>query len=134
MMPTSSWRPPDSFPEIFDAKWWSLDVESRDPHLKARGPGFVRRDAYACGVAVHVDGFSGYYPVRHATGSNIAPNVVFEWLRDQTKHFRGELYGANLLYDEEALWYEDVKFHDDVKRRDVQICEPLLDAETTNGY
>ena len=134
MMPESTWRPPDSFPEISDAKWWSLDVESRDPHLKARGPGFVRRDAYVCGVAIHVDGFSGYWPVRHATGSNIAPNVVFGWLRDQTKHFRGEVYGANVLYDEEALWYEDVRFHDDVKRRDVQICEPLLDAETTNGY
>ena len=134
MMPASSWRAPDSFPDIYDAKWWSIDIESRDPYLKSRGPGFLRRDAYACGVAIHVEGFSGYYPVRHATGSNIAPNVVFDWLRDQTKHFRGEVYGANVLYDEEALWYEDVRFHDDVKRRDVQICEPLLDAETTNGY
>ena len=134
MMPESSWRAPDSFPDIYGAKWWSIDIESKDPHLLSRGPGFVRRDAYACGVAIHVDGFFGYYPVRHATGSNIAPNVVFDWLRDQAKHFRGELYGANLLYDLEGLWYEDVKFSDDVKYRDVQICEPLLDAETTDGY
>ena len=134
MMPESSWRAPDSFTEIYSAKWWSIDIESKDPYLRSRGPGFVRRDAYVCGVAIHVDGFSGYYPVRHATGSNIAPNVVFDWLRDQANRFRGELYGANLLYDLEGLWHEDVRFSDDVKYRDVQICEPLLDAETTDGY
>jgi DNA polymerase I-like protein with 3'-5' exonuclease and polymerase domains len=134
MMPESSWRPPDSFPEIHDAKWWSLDIETRDPHLKAKGPGFIRGDAYTCGVAIHVDGFSGYYPVRHAQGSNLAPNVVFGWLREQASKFRGELYGGNLLYDEEGLWHEDVRFHDDVKRRDIQIAEPILDEETAEGY
>ena len=134
MAPKSSWKPPNSFPEIGGAKWWSLDVESYDPHLQAKGPGFIRGDAFVCGVAIHVDGFSGYYPVRHAQGQNLAPNAVFDWLRDQAKHFRGELYGANLLYDEEGLWHEDVRFHDDVVRRDVQVAEPLLDEETAEGY
>jgi DNA polymerase I-like protein with 3'-5' exonuclease and polymerase domains len=50
------------------------------------------------------------------------------------KHFHGELYGANLLYDLLNLWFEGVKFHDDVKVRDVQICEGLLDEETAEGY
>jgi DNA polymerase I-like protein with 3'-5' exonuclease and polymerase domains len=134
MMPESTWRPPDSFPEISDAKWWSLDVETCDPFLKSRGPGAIRRDSFICGVALHVDGFSGYWPVRHGTGSNLAPNVVFGWLQDQVKHFHGELYGANLLYDLLNLWFEGVKFHDDVKVRDVQICEGLLDEETAEGY
>jgi DNA polymerase I-like protein with 3'-5' exonuclease and polymerase domains len=133
-MPESSWRPPDSFPNISEAKWWSLDCETRDPHLQEKGPGFLRGESFICGVAVHVEGFSGYYPVRHAQGQNLAPNAVFDWLHDQVKHFRGELYGANLLYDEESLWFEDVKFHDDVVRRDVQIAEPLLDEETAEGY
>lgn len=134
MMPESTWAPPEIFPEIHDAKWWSLDVESRDPYLTSKGPGFIRGDAYICGVAIEVPGFRGYYPVRHAQGSNLAPNVVFDWLRDQTKHFRGEVYGGNLLYDEEALWHEDVRFHDDVRRRDIQIAEPLIDEETAEGY
>lgn len=109
-------------------------MESRDPHLNAKGPGFIRGDAYIAGVAIEVPGFRGYYPVRHAQGSNFAPNVVFDWLRDQTHRFRGEVYGGNFLYDEEALWHENVRFHDDVKRRDVQIAEPLLDEETAEGY
>lgn len=133
-LPESSWRPPDSFPDISREKWWSLDLESKDPHLSANGPGFIRNDAFIAGVAIHTEGFRGYYPVRHAQGCNLAPNVVFDWLRDMTKDFRGELYGANLLYEEEGLWYEGVRFHDDVKRYDVQIAEPLIDEETAEGY
>jgi DNA polymerase I-like protein with 3'-5' exonuclease and polymerase domains len=134
LMPESSWRPPDSFPEISDAKFWSLDVETYDPFLKTRGPGFLRKDSFAVGIAIHVDDFSGYWPVRHFQGTNFAPNVVFDWLADQVKHFHGELYGAHLLYDEESLWFEGVRFHDDVVRRDVQIAEPLIDSETAEGY
>ena len=94
----------------------------------------MRKDAYIVGVAIHTEGFSGYYPVRHAQGCNIAPNVVFEWLYDQVKDFRGDLYGGNLLYDEEALWFEGVRFNDDVRRCDIQIAEPLIDEETADGY
>lgn len=133
-MPESNWRPPDHFPNIGEAKWWSMDIESRDPNLRARGPGFIREDAYVVGVAIHTDGFSGYFPVRHAQGSNLAPNVVFDWLKDQAHDFHGDLYGGNLLYDEEGLWHEGVVFHDDVKRCDIQIAEPLIDEETAKGY
>jgi DNA polymerase I-like protein with 3'-5' exonuclease and polymerase domains len=133
-MPVSDWRPPDTFPEISGDKYWSLDVESRDEDLESRGPGYIRGDAYVAGVAIATDGFRGYYPVRHLMGGNLAPNVVFDWLRDQVKHFRGELYGGNLLYDEEALWFENIKFSDDVKRCDIQIAEPLIDEESPEGY
>lgn len=134
LMPESNWRPPDHFPDITKAKWWSLDCESKDPNLTTRGPGFIRKDAFVAGVAIHVEGFSGYYPVRHLQGANLAPNVVFQWLRDQAKYFQGELYGANLLYDLEGLHYEGVDFRDDCKIRDVQIAEPILDEETAVGY
>jgi DNA polymerase I-like protein with 3'-5' exonuclease and polymerase domains len=134
MMPTSDWRPPGSFPEISGAKWWSIDIEANDPNLRSRGPGFVRKTAFVCGVSISTDEFCGYFPTRHAQGANLAPNVVFEWLRDQAKHFRGELYGANLLYDLEGLWFEDVRFSDDVKIRDVQILEPLIDENSETGY
>lgn len=133
-LPESSWRPPDRFPNIGEEKWISMDVEARDPHLTDKGPGYIRGDAYIVGVAVHTDGFSGYFPVRHAQGCNIAPNVVFDWLRDQTKIFRGSLYGGNLLYDEEALYHDGVEFHRDVRRCDIQIAEPLINEETAEGY
>lgn len=133
-MPESSWLPPTSLPDISKAKWISFDVESRDPYLQSKGPGFIRKDAYAVGLAVHTEGFSGYYPVRHAQGANLAPNMVFSWFNDQMRHFEGELYGANLLYDLEAMWAEKVNFSDNCKMYDVQIAEPILDEETAEGY
>ena len=134
LMPESSWVPPDSFPDLTDAKWISIDVEAQDPNLKNRGPGYIRGDAKVCGVAVHAEQFCQYYPVRHAQGSNLAPNVVFEWLSDQAKHFQGELHGGNLLYDLEALHFEGVHFQDEVKYRDIQVAEPVIDEESFNGY
>jgi DNA polymerase-1 len=133
-MPASDWQPPDSFPDLSRAKWISLDVESRDPYLRSRGPGYLRHDAYVCGVAIHTEGFSGYYAVRHAQGDNFAPNVVFSWLSDVAKEFSGEMYGGNLLYDLEALYFEDVHFQDSVKFSDVQIAEPCIDEESVKGY
>ena len=134
LLPNSNWRMPDKFPSFRDEKWLSLDLETHDPNLRTKGPGFIRGDAKVVGVAIHVEGFSGYYPVRHLQGNNFAPNVVFDWLKDEASHFRGKLFGANLLYDEEGLWSEGVTFHDDVSRCDVQMCEALIDEETAEGY
>lgn len=133
-MPESSWTHPTEFPDISRAKWWSVDCETRDPNLRAKGPGFIRGDAEVAGLAIQSDGFKAYYPTRHQVGTNFSPERVFSWLADQTKHFDGELYGANILYDQEALWFEGVKFRDDVKVRDVQIAEALIDEETAEGY
>lgn len=133
-MPTSNWTAPTSFPNISTAKWLSLDTETCDPHLKTNGPGFIRGAAFVAGVAIHTDGFSGYYPVRHGPGGNLAPNAVFEWLADEAKHFEGELYGANLLYDLEGLYVEGVKFNKSCKMYDVQVAEPLIEEETSRGY
>jgi DNA polymerase I-like protein with 3'-5' exonuclease and polymerase domains len=134
MMPESTWRPPTSFPDISDAREMDIDIESRDEHLREKGPGYPRGDAYVCGVAVNVPGFRGFYPVRHDSGCNLPPNVVFEWLADVAKNFRGELRGAHLLYDLEGLHYEGVHFSDDVKYRDVLVAEPLIDEESKWGY
>lgn len=134
LMPQSSWVPPDSFPEISDARWWSLDIETKDPDLRSRGPGFRRGSAFVCGFAIHVEGYCKYFPVRHLQGQNLAPNVAFAWLRDQAKNFHGELYGANILYELEGLYYEGVEFNDDVRYHDVQILEPIIDSETSKGF
>lgn len=78
------------------------------------------------------DGFNRYYPVRHAQGQNLPPNVVADWMADQLgTDIPKEV--ANGLYDMEAAWSEGVK---DIKGqiRDIQICEPLLDADTMEGY
>lgn len=134
-LPESTWQCPEYFPEIWHAKSWSVDIESRDPNLKTKGPGFIRGDAQVVGVGILPEGgLPMYFPVRHAQGGNLAPNLTFSWLAKQASQFRGELYGANLLYDLEGLWYDGVKFNTDVKIRDVQIAQPLIDEETSDGY
>lgn len=133
-MPESNWRAPEEFPRFSEAKWISIDLETRDPHLRAKGPGFIRGDAYIAGVALHMDGFTGYWPVRHAVGQNLAPNVVFEWLRGEAKHFQGQMFGANLGYELEGLWHEDVHFRDDVQYCDVLLAEPLIAEESLDGF
>lgn len=132
MMPTSTWKPPEIFPDLTRAKRIQIDCETKDPRLKEKGPGFVRGESYVVGVAVKTDGFCGYYPVRHAQGQNLAPNVVFEWLGDQLKSDSDKV-GANLLYDFEALHYEGIR---NIGGRwlDVQVAEALIDEETAEGY
>jgi len=105
----SNWTAPESFPDLSGAPMIAVDIESRDPNLKKFGPGFVREDADVVGVAVATpDGFSGYYPVRHQGGGNLAPNRVFSWLRDQLKSDIPKV-GSNILYDAEGLASEGVE-------------------------
>jgi DNA polymerase I-like protein with 3'-5' exonuclease and polymerase domains len=103
-----------------------VDVETRDPELPKLGPG-VRRDGYVVGVSFAIeDGPSHYLPVRHNGGDNLQQELVWEYLRDQARAFRGEVVGANLQYDLDYLLENYVDFGD-VWYRDVQVAEPLLD-------
>lgn len=134
MLPESPWTPPTELPDLRgrSPKYFSIDIESRDPNLKEKGPGFVRGDAYVVGVAIKCDQYKQYFPVRHAQGDNLAPNVFFPWLEEQLGGDEPKI-GANLLYDLEGLWYSGVR---DVRGKllDVQVAEPLLDEDSQEGY
>lgn len=120
--------PPEQFPEISKYKRISLDVESFDPDLKAKGPGW-RRDAYVVGVGVATDGWEGdYYPRKHQSGPNVDPDKLDYWLQKELKDFKGEIVGTNLLYDADGMSETmGVKFNDNAKWRDILTAEPLLD-------
>src|SRR6185295_17127567 len=67
MLPDTGWRPPTVFPSLRDSAIVSLDLETYDPKLRSRGPGFIRGDAEIIGVAVAAESrsgerFAGYYP------------------------------------------------------------------------
>lgn len=126
MLPRSDWRMPDSFPDLKRAKKIGIDIESFDPHLKTKGPGFVRGDAHVIGVAVAVEGYKAYYPVRHKEGPNLPPNVVFSWLKDVLGSDVPKV-GANVIYDLEGLHAEGVTVRGPIY--DVQNAEGLLDEE-----
>jgi DNA polymerase I-like protein with 3'-5' exonuclease and polymerase domains len=128
----STWKPPE-FPDLTDSEIISLDIESDDPKLHSRGPGFIRKEAQIIGVGVMARSragqtFKGYYPVRHRAGTNFDIDVVSRWLSD---NMRTEVpkVGANLLYDLEGLLLDfGVKVQGPIF--DIQNAEGILDEES----
>lgn len=125
----ASYRPPQEFPPIHRAKAISFDIESHDPFLKTRGPGF-RRDAYIVGYGIRTldEQVKGYWPIRHVNGPNCNPEKTEQWLRDEAAKFKGEIIGANLLYDGDGCQVAGIRFPN-ARWHDCQFAEPLLDEQ-----
>ena len=54
--PPSEWTPPDVFPTelLTNATQVAIDIETRDPNLKEKGPGFTRGDGEIVGISSHL--------------------------------------------------------------------------------
>jgi len=78
--PQSEWLPPKNFPDLSDAKEIAFDLETKDPQLKTRGAGWMTNNGHIIGVAVAVEGWKGYYPIRHENGFNFDPGRVLKWI------------------------------------------------------
>jgi Mesyanzhinovviridae DNA polymerase len=132
-----NYKLPDHFPSLKGVARIALDLESHDPEIHDKGPGW-RRGAYPVGVSLAIqarDGtipFSEYYPIKHKVGPNLSAEKVYEWLTDELAFYTGEIAGANLLYDADGLQYHGV-VAPCAKWRDVQWAEALLD-ETAMSY
>ncbi len=123
----TDWQMPTSFPDLSRERV-TIDIESYDPFLHTRGPGFVHGEAHVIGVAVCTPNFAGYYPTRHLRGPNFDPALVARWLRDITKG-DNEKAGANFLYDLEGLHFEGVQ-NVGGNLLDIQNAEGIIDEES----
>ena len=76
--PPSEWTPPDVFPTelLTSATQVAIDIETRDPNLKEKGPGFTRGDGEIVGISFACEGFEGYFPFAHETGFNFPKSKV----------------------------------------------------------
>jgi Mesyanzhinovviridae DNA polymerase len=127
--PELTWKPTpvSQLPAWTDAERVCVDVECRDDHLYTLGPG-VRRGGYVCGIAFAIeDGPAHYLPIRHEGGGNLSADLVWSYLRDQAREFRGEVVFNSAPYDLDYLWDNGVEFTRASAHRDVQVAEPLLD-------
>lgn len=125
-IPNTGWTAPETFPDLSGAKMICVDVETYDPNLMDKGPGFVRGESYIIGVAIGTDdGFRGYYPIRHTLGGNLNPDTVFGWLQRELGRDNQIKINQNILYDLEALEYEGVTVKGPLY--DIAIAEALLD-------
>ena len=106
--PQSEWLPPKNFPDLSDAKEIAFDLETKDTQLKSRGPGWMTNNGHIIGVAVAVDGWKGYYPIRHENGFNFDPGRVLKWTA-KTLSTDAIKIAHNAVYDLGWLHAEGIK-------------------------
>lgn len=113
------------FPSLESAKGICVDIETRDPDIKTKGPA-VRRGGYIVGVGICTfdEKFKGYYPIAHEGGGNYPEHTVLAWLSDVLGRPGQPKLGANILYDLDYLTHAGVKVAGPFY--DVQNAEPLL--------
>ena len=122
--PKSEWVPPHELPDIFDAKTIAIDVETKDPNLKTKGPGWPTGDGEVVGYAVAVDGWKGYIPIRHGGGGNIDERIVNNWMKKVCES-PAEKIMHNAQYD--AGWLRRMGFTLNGRIIDTMVIASLLD-------
>ena len=76
------WLPPERIPDLSEAKEIAIDLETRDSGLsEGVGPGWAVSNGYVIGVAIAVEGWRGYFPLRHEGGGNIDEKVFTRQLK-----------------------------------------------------
>ena len=63
---TSDWSPPETLPDLSGASEIAVDLETRDPDLKTRGPGWPTGNGEVVGVAIATADTNIYLPFAHA--------------------------------------------------------------------
>ena len=95
--PQTEWLPPQDFPNLLKYDEIAIDLETKDPDLKTMGSGSITGRSKIVGIAVAVEGWSGYYPIAHEGGGNMDIRMVLKWFQDvlntpATKIFHNAMY------------------------------------------
>lgn len=122
--PKTEWVPPHELPDLSEAKTIAIDVETKDPNLKTKGPGWTTGDGEVVGYAVAVDGWKGYVPIRHGGGGNIDERIVNNWMKKVCES-PAEKIMHNAQYD--AGWLRRMGFKVNGRIIDTMVIASLLD-------
>jgi DNA polymerase I-like protein with 3'-5' exonuclease and polymerase domains len=122
--PKTEWVPPHELPDLSEAKTIAIDVETKDPNLKTKGPGWPTGDGEVVGYAVAVDGWKGYVPIRHGGGGNIDERIVNNWMKKVCES-PAEKIMHNAQYD--AGWLRRMGFKVNGRIIDTMVIASLLD-------
>jgi len=93
----TEWISPESFPDLTKHDYIAIDLETRDPGLKSKGSGALVNNGEIIGVAVAVDGWSGYFSFGHSQGNFFDERTVMQWIKKvcalpATKIFHNAMY------------------------------------------
>ena len=96
--PQTEWLPPQEFPDLSNHDEIAIDLETKDPDLKTMGSGSVVGRSKIVGIAVAVQGWSGYYPIAHEGGGNMDLRMVLKWFQDVLNTDAIKIF-HNAMYD-----------------------------------
>jgi DNA polymerase I-like protein with 3'-5' exonuclease and polymerase domains len=120
----SEWLPPQTFPNLSEAKEIAIDLETCDPNMESLGPGWPRNDGFIVGYAIAVDGWAGYFPVAHAGGGNLDKRLVERWVADVLRTPADKIM-HNAAYD--LGWLRATGFEVNGNIYDTMLAAPVLD-------
>ena len=120
----SEWTPPETVPNLSDAKEIAVDLETYDPDIKTKGPGWAIDNGYIAGIAIAVEGWKGYFPIRHEGGGNFDEGILKRQIKKIMELPCDKIF-HNAAYDVGWLrwWGVEVKG----KIIDTLIAAPLID-------
>ena len=125
LQPESDWIAPQVLPRFDPYETLAVDLETYDPNLINRGPGWATGDGYIVGIAIATDKWSGYLPIRHENGGNLEEELVLRWLKRTFENHKGTMVFHNALYDVGWLKREGVELT--CPLRDTMFAAPLFD-------
>ena len=122
--PETEWVPPERLPDLSSHNEIAIDLETRDPNLLTMGSGAVRRDGEVVGIAVAVEGWSGYFPIAHEGGGNMDRGLVLDWFEELLQNTATKIF-HNAMYD--VSWIRSLGFHINGGIIDTMIAASLID-------
>ena len=122
--PETEWVPPDRLPDLSGHLEIAIDLETRDPNLITMGSGSVRRDGEIVGIAVAVEGWSGYFPIAHEGGGNMDRGLVLDWFEELLQTTSTKIF-HNAMYD--VSWIRSLGFQIRGGIIDTMIAASLID-------
>ena len=118
------WICPENYPDLKGYKYVAIDLETKDPDLKVRGSGAIIGNGNIVGIAVAVDGWSGYYPIAHEGGGNLEKDKVMDWIKSVCAADNVKLF-HNAMYD--VCWLQAAGVHINGHIVDTMVMSSLID-------
>jgi len=122
----TEWVKPTEFPDLRQVDEIAIDLETKDPGLKARGSGSVIGDGDVVGISVATSHYKGYFPIAHEGGGNMDRDKVLEWLKDILESSSTKIF-HNAMYDVCWLRRLGLKINGDI------VCTMIAAAVTNEN-
>jgi len=119
----TEWICPENFPDLSGYPYIAIDLETKDPDLKTKGSGSVIGRGEIIGIAVAVEGWSGYYPIGHREG-NLDKTKVLKWITDVCKAENTKIF-HNAMYD--VCWLKSYGIQINGHIVDTMVMMSLID-------